>query len=73
MGRMSRDPSAPPLHSPGRYPPKTDPGRADRDRIRQRAGRNKRIAAEVDRLVAEYAEGRAKASCWDALMKVAAK
>lgn len=70
---MTRDPSAPPLHSPGRFPPKVPGGRENRDRIRQRAGRNKRIAAAVDRLAVEYGQGRAKSSCWDALMKEAAK
>lgn len=63
----------PPPKPRGYFPPKTPGGRENRDRIRHRAGRRKRIELTVERLLQEYAQGRAKASCWDELMKEAAK
>lgn len=49
------------------------PRHAQRDRAWRAGGRNKRIAETVDRLIQECAQGRAKASCWDELMKEAAR
>lgn len=46
--------------------------KADRDRLRQRAGGNARLVAEVRRILREYREGRAASSCMAEIERVTA-